>query len=202
MPAPPAAEAADASVMTVPAAPEAPPIVEDGATSMHRLLLEAELHLLFDQREEARGVLEQAVDADSDELPDLRPWTMLFDLLRVADDRKAFESYTGRFQQRYNVSPPAWSREQAVAPGTGLAERFPHVLDRILQFWGTSEALKLLNSLLLDDRGGTRRGFDYEVGEEISFLRDLLVRRGVDDPRAPETVAGAAWTARTASLAT
>ncbi len=154
--------------------------LDDAHGPVHRLLLEAELHLLFDQREEARYVLEQAVDADSDERPDLRPWTMLFDLLRVTEDREAFERYTSRFQGRYNVAPPLWERPAAAESVGGLAERFPHVLDRIIELWGTREGLRMLNALLLDDRGGTRQGFDFEIGEEISFLRDLLDRRGID----------------------
>jgi hypothetical protein len=169
---------------------------------MRRLLLEAELHLLFDQSDEARGVLEQAVEADSDEYPDLRPWTMLFDLQRTTGDAAAFASYTERFQRRYNVSPPSWERGGTADPATGLAERFPHVLDRIIQLWGTGEGLRLLNALLLDDRGGTRRGFDLEVGEEISFLRDLLYRRGPDhDSLTDEPAAAEPWSIRTASMA-
>jgi hypothetical protein len=157
----------------------APP--EWGASAVHRLLLEAELHLLFDQRREARLVLEQAVEADRHDRPDLRPWTMLFDVLRLMNDQEAFEVFTRRFKGRYNVSPPAWVKPDPDSEPVGLAERFPRVLDRVVELWGTGECLKLLNGLLLDDRGGSRQGFDFLVGEEISFLRDILDRRGVDD---------------------
>jgi hypothetical protein len=174
---------------------------EDGVAAMRRLLLEAELHLLFDQHDEARGVLEQAVEGDSDSRPDLRPWTMLFDTLRATGDRTTFEAYSERFQRRYNVAPPAWLKPEHPSAATGLAERFPHVLDRIIQIWGTGEGLNLLNALLLDDRGGTRRGFDFEVGEEISFLRDLLDRRGLDEPGAAAQCGEADdWSLRTAGL--
>jgi hypothetical protein len=140
-------------------------------------MLEAELHLLFDQVGEARAVLEQAVEADNEKRPDLRPWKMLFDLLRQVGDQGTFDQYSERFQRRYNVTPPSWLGPPPASEG-GLAERFPHVLERIAQTWGTTACLELLNSLLLDDRGGSRRGFDYEIGEEISFLRDVLDRRG------------------------
>jgi Tfp pilus assembly protein FimV len=174
--------------------------LEDAHGPVHRLLLEAELHLLFDQREEARYVLEQAVDADSDERPDLRPWTMLFDLLRLTEDRESFERYTGRFQGRYNVAPPLWERPAEAEAGGGLAERFPHVMDRIIELWGTREGLRMLNALLLDDRGGSRRGFDFEIGEEISFLRDLLDRRGTD-PVAAGPAGDDRWSTTTLNLA-
>ncbi|MCU0934896.1 MAG: hypothetical protein MUF66_02230 [Gammaproteobacteria bacterium] len=160
--------------------------LEDAHGPVHRLLLEAELHLLFDQREEARYVLEQAVDSDSDERPDLRPWTMLFELLRVTEDRESFERYTGR---------PA-----AAEMSGGVAERFPHVMDRIIELWGTREGLRMLNALLLDDRGGSRRGFDFEIGEEISFLRDLLDRRGTD-PVAAGPAGDDRWSTTTLNLA-
>jgi hypothetical protein len=147
--------------------------------AVNRLLLEAELHLLFEQHDEARGTLEQAVDLDPAGRPDLRPWKMLFDLLRQTDDRPRFDQYVTRFQGRYNITPPSWGGGTPEAPEGGLAERFPRVMSKIVQLWGTAEGVELLNSLLLDDRGGNRRGFDYEIGEEISFLRDVLDRRGL-----------------------
>jgi hypothetical protein len=175
---------------------------EDGPASVHRLLLEAELHLLFDQREEARYVIEQAVEADSDAHPDLRPWTMLFDLLRLLGDREGFDRYKARFQHRYNVAPPGWDRTADSGASGGLGERFPHVLNRIIELWGTREGLQMLNGLLLDDRGGSRQGFDFEIGEEISFLRNVLYRRGVDEmgahTRPPEDQR---WSLQTVRLA-
>jgi phage tail protein X len=162
---------------------DAAPSPEGGVPPLHRLLLEAELHLLFDQLSEARAVLEQAVAADSDQRPDLRPWTMLFDVLRLMGDREAFEGHSRQFKRRYNVSPPAWVRPAPASGDTSLGERFPHVLDRIIQLWGTQEGLELVNGLLLDDRGGSRQGFEYQIGEELSFLRDVLDRRLSDDAR-------------------
>ena len=176
-----AAPLAEAAV--APPAPAPLGTADDGQGPVHRLLLEAELHLLFDQREEARYVLEQAVGMDNDARPDLRPWTMLFDLLRTMGDHEAFERQGQRFQQRYNVSAPRWDR--APQAGDGLAGRFPHVMDRIVNLWGTREGLGMLNALLLDDRGGNRKGFDFEIGEEIGFLRDLLDRRGLDPASSP-----------------
>ncbi len=174
-----AAPPADAAPPTTPSAVA----TDDGQGPVHRLLLEAELHLLFDQREEARYVLDQAVGMDDAARPDLRPWTMLFDLLRAMGDRDTFERQGNRFQQRYNVSAPRWDR--APQAGDGLAGRFPHVMDRIVELWGTREGLRMLNALLLDDRGGNRKGFDFEIGEEIGFLRDLLDRRGLDPVSSP-----------------
>ena len=190
-----AAPLAEAAV--APPAPAPLGTADDGQGPVHRLLLEAELHLLFDQREEARYVLEQAVGMDNDARPDLRPWTMLFDLLRTMGDHEAFERQGQRFQQRYNVSAPRWDR--APQAGDGLAGRFPHVMDRIVNLWGTREGLGMLNALLLDDRGGNRKGFDFEIGEEIGFLRDLLDRRGLDPASSP--AGNDRWATTTLNLA-
>lgn len=49
-------------------------------------------------------------------------------------------------------------------------EAFPNVLKRIQGLWGTRDCDQYFQGLFMDTRGGTRRGFPMEVGEELLFL--------------------------------
>jgi hypothetical protein len=59
------------------------------------------------------------------------------------------------------------------APGNELRaemEAFQNVLSKIQAMWGTQECDAFLQSLFMDSRGGTRKGFPMEAGAEIMFL--------------------------------
>ena len=51
-----------------------------------------------------------------------------------------------------------------------LEEKFPHVLNRIVELWNKKEIDDYFNDLLMDTRGGTRQGFPPEVASEIFAL--------------------------------
>jgi hypothetical protein len=58
-----------------------------------------------------------------------------------------------------------------------LAERFPHVLNRLSAVWDSPNAVfALIGELLIDRRGG-RRGFPEAALYELLALRRLCVRR-------------------------
>ncbi len=58
-----------------------------------------------------------------------------------------------------------------------LAERFPHVLNRLSAVWDSpNAAFALIGELLIDRRGG-RRGFPEDALYELLALRRLCVRR-------------------------
>lgn len=60
---------------------------------------------------------------------------------------------------------------------TFIAERFPHVLNRVSEVWDTpTSVLSLLGDLLVDRRGG-RRGFPDDALALILALRRHTVRR-------------------------
>jgi hypothetical protein len=103
---------------------------------------------------------------------------MLFAVYRQQGDRGRFEALKERFVRRYNVVAPTWEEETVEVSGRhGLDEKFPRVVERIGQVWGTRYAGDFLNGLLLDDRDGQRQGFDMDVAEDISFLRELFAIR-------------------------
>lgn len=49
-------------------------------------------------------------------------------------------------------------------------EAFPRVLEKIQTMWGTRECDGFIQSLFMDTRGGTRRGFPMDAGAELLFL--------------------------------
>lgn len=51
----------------------------------------------------------------------------------------------------------------------GIAQRFPHILARIADLWGSAALDAYLDSLMLDDRDG-RQGFPPDVATEIFRL--------------------------------
>jgi ankyrin repeat protein len=55
-----------------------------------------------------------------------------------------------------------------------LGERYPRILDRIAELWGTTQIDQYLQELLLDTRGG-RQGFAPEVMSDLMFLHGLHV---------------------------
>lgn len=68
-----------------------------------------------------------------------------------------------------------------------LADRFPHVLNRLAANWGTpTDALALISELLVDRRGN-RHGFPREALDELLKLQRCCVSRmvrssGLQDP--------------------
>jgi len=58
-----------------------------------------------------------------------------------------------------------------------LEANFPHVIDRMVALWGSSELRPFLDALLLADRPG-RKGFPPEVATEIFRLVSVLDELG------------------------
>lgn len=161
--------------------------VEDHSHQLSRSvtvrLLEVELHLLYEQFEDAEEVLTELMDGEPADQPDMRPWSMAFGLYRQTDDRGAFDALVERFRRRFNVMPPSWLEDAPLQ--VDIEERYPHLVTRIAAVWGTGHAGPFLNSLLLDDRGGERQGFELSVAEDISFLRELVAVKEEHEPLWP-----------------
>lgn len=57
-----------------------------------------------------------------------------------------------------------------------IERAFPHITQRLVRDWGKAAVLPYLDSLLVDSRGG-RRGFPFEVLQEIMLVREVHVAR-------------------------
>lgn len=97
------------------------------------------------------------------------PWLFLLDLYRTVADREKYEQLRQRFVSFFNANIPEYETELAALAFRHL-EDFPHILDKICDLWGGVEALTYLESLLVDDRNGSRNGFDLPVYRDILML--------------------------------
>jgi pilus assembly protein FimV len=96
-----------------------------------------------------------------------RPWLCLLDVYRALGDQKKYEAILARIKTLFNVKLAPWDAPSAQEPLKTLPA-FPHVVDKIAALWPTGELVPYLESLLHDDRDGTRNGFD------LPAYRDLL----------------------------
>jgi hypothetical protein len=55
-----------------------------------------------------------------------------------------------------------------------LERDYPHILNRLMQLWGTQEFDPFMHDLMVDKRGG-RQGFPLEVAAELMFLSELHI---------------------------
>jgi len=69
-----------------------------------------------------------------------------------------------------------------------LEQDHPHVLDRLMELWGTPEFDACMHGLQLDSRGG-RQGFSLEVMAELMFIDELHKIFRSDGLSFPEDVA-------------
>ena len=165
-----------------------PPLVSHGRSKkifrkklrnldLNLLLHEVEIHVLYDNFEAAANILRRLVIGSQAKLEgntpwSMRPWTMLFDVYRMQNKQSAHDALAQRFRKIFNIQPPGWEPSQDVDPleQQGLEDRFLRILDRITTLWPEPECLEYLDTLIIDDRDGARRGFNLMVAEDILFF--------------------------------
>jgi pilus assembly protein FimV len=134
------------------------------------VMQEAEFWISLHDGQRAIEVLEPYATVDHPSSP--LPWLYLFDLYAELGQQAKYEMLHERFLQVFNSKIPSW--DEHIAGGTssvtGGIENVPHILERICDYWQTDQVVPYLESLLLDDRDGTRGGFDLIVYREIMFL--------------------------------
>jgi hypothetical protein len=99
----------------------------------------------------------------------LRHWLKLFELHRLNGDQEGFDQAARELREHFNVQPATWDEISPAADGCSL-EVYPHLRSRLVRCWREADCVGFLQSLLLDNRGGTRGGFPLAVAEEILLL--------------------------------
>ena len=99
----------------------------------------------------------------------LHHWLKLLDLHRLNGNRDDFERSTEEMRQYFNVRSDDWDRTPVVSPRSSL-ENYTHIRAKLIELWRQSECVQFLQSLLMDNREGTRTGFPLPVAEEILLL--------------------------------
>lgn len=105
----------------------------------------------------------------------LQQWLKLLEIHRLNGNREEFEKHAGEVRLHFNVQPDDWN-----TPGTARAslEDYPHIRSRLVKLWRTPEAAPFLQTLLMDNRDGTRSGFPQAVAEEILLLIAITASDG------------------------
>jgi hypothetical protein len=106
------------------------------------------------------------------ETPSPKAWLMLFDLYIKTEREDQYTNLAKGFRIQFNADVPSWS-QQKTEPVRNL-EDYPRVMDRICGAWGGKDIKPLLNSLLFDDRGGSRAGFKLEAYADLLLLLDIV----------------------------
>lgn len=97
------------------------------------------------------------------------PWLYLLDLYHATDNRVKYDALRDRFILFFNANIPEFDVDHSTIVSRYL-EEFPHLIERICSMWNGGNIVPFLQSLLVDDRDGTRMGFDLPVYRDILLL--------------------------------
>jgi len=98
----------------------------------------------------------------------LHHWLKLLDLHRLNGSRDEFERSTEELRHHFNVRADEW--ESGGASQRSSLENYAHIRSKLIELWPTPDCVQFLQSLLMDNREGTRAGFPLPVAEEILLL--------------------------------
>ena len=165
-----------------------PPSVTDDVEEIEQPVELANIMIVYGQLQSAIEVLMNFVEAHPRE--SLRSSLRLLELLKQAELCNEFEALAGQLPARFNVERPCWENVQVPAVGTDLpaedcvhwrpadliARLPPHIQGQVVGLWGTRKCLDFLRRLLLDNRGGARKGFRLAETQAILKLVKLVER--------------------------
>ncbi len=120
--------------------------------------------------EKVLELLKPFSDVEQPESP--LPWLCLLDVYRALGDRPKYEAILERIKTIFNVKLAPWTPLPYVEPPKVLSD-FPHVIEEIVDRWQAGDVVPYLKRLLVDDRDGTRHGFDLPVYRDILQLIDI-----------------------------
>lgn len=137
------------------------------------VLVRAEFFLLLRQPENAVKLLRETIEDGEPLNREPALWLMLLRIHRQERQRESFEKLREEFNRLFNIAVPDWEGAAKSAADATLERDYPRILDRIVKLWDSQFCEEFLNSLLRDDRDGTRRGFDIDIAEELLLLKGI-----------------------------
>lgn len=140
---------------------------------MSNILVRAEFYLLLRQPENAVRLLRESIEGDAPLSREPALWLMLLRVYRQERMQDAFNGLRTEFAQLFNIAVPEWEEAEQAVQQKSLERDFPRILNRITSLWDSQYCADFLDSLLRDDREGTRRGFDLDVAEELLLLKGV-----------------------------
>lgn len=102
----------------------------------------------------------------------LQHWLKLLEIYRHSNQKAEFERFSAELRQHFNIQAEPWSPtpEEHVQS----IENYEHIATQLCKQWRQPDCLAYVQTLLNDNRGGTRNGFPQSVAEELLFLSALL----------------------------
>jgi hypothetical protein len=128
---------------------------------------EAEFWMSVNDPQRAIEILNDQEDVAHPDSP--VPWLYLLDLYRLVRDKSKYDNLRDRFVILFNAHIPDFEIGTNEVNVLQL-EDYPHLIERICRTWNGNEIIPLLESLLVDDRDGTRTGFELPVYRDILLL--------------------------------
>ncbi len=150
------------------------PVASTALEEISDVMEEAEFWISLKDAKRAIDVLEPYANVERPGSP--LPWLYLFDLYMELDSRQQYDVLRDRFHQVFNAKILTWDDQLRAnassdqTPAERSIEDIPHVKSKITSLWQSEEIVPYLESLLVDDRYGTRAGFTLSIFQEIMFL--------------------------------
>jgi hypothetical protein len=154
-------------------------------------LTQAELLVQLGDPKQAMNLL--ARNIRETEKPGPSVWLMLLGLYQSTGREAQYNALAEGFRTLFNADVPPWPPSDGAAARN--LESYPQVIKKVLATWPRPECRTFLESLLTDDRGGSRQGFSLAAYRELLFLvemLDVLDQFANDDERAAEPAPGTA----------
>ncbi|MGL1833148.1 type IV pilus assembly protein FimV [Rhodocyclaceae bacterium SMB388] len=146
---------------------------EDEVVEEHESAVElADIMVSFGRLRGAADTLAEFIRANPKQA--LSPWLKLMDIYRAAGMKPEFDTLARQLNMTFNVKAVTWENFEASRKDDGGLEAMPHILDKVLQFWGSRECQAYLETIVRDNRGGTRQGFGLSVIDDIVVLASIL----------------------------
>ncbi len=142
------------------------PQVEEFSDVMH----EAEFWISLNKPLNAIQVLQAYTAHETIRSP--LPWLLLFDLYLKVGEQDAFAVLQRQFHSIFNAKIPDWENYADAQRHHGL-EQMEYLMGKVQSLWLTDEILPFLEDMLIDDRDGTREGFELGTYQDILLLINI-----------------------------
>lgn len=121
----------------------------------------------------------------------ITPWLKLLEVYRAANMRTEFDALTRQLNKTFNVMIVSWDRfHEELKASQQSVEQMPHIMDNLTKLWPSRECQIYLNTLIRDNRDGTRQGFPLGLIDDLLMLAgvlDLILGPYPADQLAPQT---------------
>ena len=133
-------------------------------------LMQAELLIQLGDPKQAMTLLSHHIRET--EKPGPAAWLMLLNLYQSTGREAQYNALASGFRTLFNAEVPPWATSpDALARDI---ESYPQVMMRLQTSWSGPQARATVDSLLNDDRGGSRQGFSLTAYRELLFLSETI----------------------------